>query len=224
MLLKILFFSPPPPHRDNYHSGIITYQSVNMTFENCTFENNNSTASYNISVHLNPGEIRFAGALSISWQNLSNSVGFAEITNCKFMNNTAWISSLNMNDTRPNLYIPQGHGGAITTHFDNTTNHMIRIDNTIVRDNTAKFNGGGAFFSFYQRASNNQIMITNSSFEDNESRLGAGGAVSMSTFYKANNNHLFISDTLFLNNTASLGGGGCSVNIQVRAAYVTPAM
>lgn len=200
--------------RNNYHSGIITFQSENITFSNCIFENNNSTAPYNIPIYLDPGEIRFSGGLSISWQNLATN-SFAKIIDCTFRNNTASISQFNLNDTRPNLYIRQGHGGAITTHFDNTSNHELLVHNTTVFNNQARLNGGGAYFTFYKNANNNNIKITNSIFEENESRFGTGGGISMSTFFKANNNIAVISNTQFISNIAKVGGGAFSLNIQV---------
>ncbi len=198
------------------HSGIVLFQSLNATVSNCTFENNNSTAAYSVTAHLSPGEIRYSGGISISWKNQLSQLGsFADIVNCKFINNTASLSRFNANDTRPNLYIPQGHAGAITTHFANTSNLILRIDGANVCGNTARFNGGGAFFTFYNNANNNLITITNSDFEDNKSLGGTGGGVSMSTFNMANNNSMTVTNTRFRNNHAVLGGGGCSVNIQV---------
>lgn len=203
-------------YRNNLHSGIVIFQSLNMTITNCTFHSNYGTAAYNISTHLSPGEIRFSAGISFSWKNLPNPLGsFVDIVNCSFINNTASRSRLNTNDTRPILYIPQGHAGAISAHFANTSNHALRIDCTIVRGNTAQFNGGGAFFSFYDNAHNNFITITNSDFEDNKSLFGAGGGISMSTFDMANNNLINVTNVLFRSNHATLGGGGCSVNIQV---------
>ena len=205
--------------RNNRHSGIVVYQTVDMTIQNCTFEDNYSEAFYNISESLNPGEIRFAGGLSISWRNLVDSPGEARVIDCTFINNIASRSPLNSNDTRPNLYIPQGHGGAIVAHFYNTTNHKLVINGTRFTRNRAKFNGGGAFFTFYNTSRGNQVEVVSSVFEENRSENGTGGAISMSTFYKANDNQMDIRDSQFMGNVATIGGGGCSINIQV-SAYI----
>jgi len=200
--------------RNNTHTGIIMYQTLNSTIVNCTFEDNYSIAYYNVTPNLNPGEIRFAGGLSISWLDLTEPA-HARVSNCTFSNNTAFVSDLNINETKPSVYIPQGHGGAITTHFSHSDFNSLIIEDTVFRGNTALYNGGGIYFTFYNESQGNRITITDSVFEENESMTGVGGAVSVSTFYKANDNQLTVERTEFRNNKAKRGGGAVSINIQV---------
>ena len=180
----------------------------------CTFENNNSTAPYNESNNLDPEQLRFAGGLSMSWQNDTVEQTSVMVKNCTFVRNSARLSQSNINDTRPNTYIPQGHGGAIVSHFDNTRNHTLFIEDTVITNNTALHSGGGAFFSFYRESTGNKIVIRNTVFEMNSCN-SAGGGINMNTFETANYNTLVVENSTFTGNVAKVGGGAFSLDIQV---------
>ena len=165
-------------------------------------------------MELNPGQFRYAGGLSLLWQSQSLKQVNILVSNCTFINNTAGLNPMNLNDTRPNLYIPRGQGGAILAAFNGTQNHNITIINTLIKDNVARFNGGGMFLSFYAGSNNNSIEILNSRFENNSCDK-TGGGISMYTFEVANENLLRIENTVFFRNKASLGGGACTINLQV---------
>lgn len=199
--------------RDNLNSGILIHESEDLLIVDSIFHDNNSTAFYNNTNTLDPGGFRLAGGLVISWSS-TNERSTAVIRNCTFINNHANINQLNRNDSRPNIYRPRGHGGAIVVSFENTENHTLVIEKSQISNNTALFNGGGMFISFYSDSINNDIVITDSTFENN-SCVHAGGAISMNTFEVANGNILTVKNTAFERNSAWVGGGAYSLTLQV---------
>jgi len=136
------------------------------------------------------------------------------VRNCTFVNNTAGVNRKNENDTRPNLYIPRGQGGAILAAFNGTQYHNIFIEDSLIMDNVATFNGGGIFLSFYSGSNNNSIEINNTLFVNNTCNK-TGGAIGMYTFEVANENWLKINNVVFNRNKALAGGGACTINLQV---------
>ena len=203
-------------YRNNLNSGYVAYTVFNTTFLNCTFRDNNSTFVYDETESLSPGDYRFAGGLTLTWRDQRYQPVTVLIKNCTFVNNTASINTRNANDTnRPNFYIPRGHGGAIVASFNRTHNHTVLIEDTIMVDNEAKFNGGGVFLSFYNSSNFNKFIIRRSRIDRNRC-ANAGGGISMNTFEVANFNHLVVEDTNFTGNIAWVGGGACTINHQVR--------
>ncbi len=201
-------------YRNNWNSGIANYNPHNASFINCTFRDNYSIQQYSESVELNPGQYRYAGGLNLLWNKQSIKQVNILVRNCTFINNTAGVNKNNENDTRPNLYIPRGHGGAILAAFNGTQNHNITIEDSLIMDNEAKFNGGGMFLSFYAGSNNNYIQIRNTKFLNNRCNI-TGGGISMYTFEVANQNFLRIENTEFYRNRALAGGGACTINLQV---------
>lgn len=197
------------------NSGLLTHESEDMLIADSVFRDNNSTALYSNTITLDPGpgELRLAGGLVINW-NSSNDESTTVIQNCTFINNCAGINQNNSDDTRPNIYRPRGHGGAMAVSFEKTRNHTLVIERSRFINNTALFNGGGVFISVYQDSIGNDIIITNSTFEDN-SCVHTGGAISMNTFEVANDNILVVKHTSFHRNSALVGGGAYSLTLQV---------
>ena len=177
------------------------------------FHDNNSTVFYNNTYTLDPGGFRYSGGLVISWNSTSEK-GSAVVRNCTFINNHANVNRLNRDDSRPNIYRPRGHGGAIVVSFENTTNHILMIERSRILNNSALFNGGGMFISLFRDSIGNDIVITDSKFEDNLC-VYTGGAISMNTFEVANENILTVRNTIFERNSAWVGGGACSLTLQV---------
>lgn len=192
-------------------------QTNDLLIANCVFHDNNSTVSYDSTSTLDPGRfLRFAGGLGLLWRNRSNDSPGAQATirNCSFLNNHAGINTQYMNDTRPNLYIPRGHGGGIVVFLDRTVSYTIVIEDTIFSNNTALYYGGGIFISFYKNSFSNIIIVNNSRFEANRC-MSAGGGISMNTFEGSNENTMIVENCSFERNTAWIGGGACSINLQV---------
>ena len=199
--------------RDNLNSGLLTHESEDMLIADSIFHDNNSTTLYSNTNTLDPGGFRLAGALVISW-NSSSDESATVIRNCTFINNHAGINQNNSDDTRPNIYRPSGHGGAMVVSFEKTWNHTLVIERSCFVNNTALFNGGGVFISVYRDSIGNDVIITDSTFEDN-SCVHTGGAISMNTFEVANNNILAVKNTSFNRNSAWVGGGAYSLTLQV---------
>jgi len=168
---------------------------------------------------LDPGTIRYAGGLTIIiWRNLqAQGPVTVLVRNCTFTNNTASINENNANDskTRPSFYVPQGHGGAIMVLFDQVTNHTVWIQDSVIKNNTALFNGGGLFISFFNSSFWNRVIISGSLVKGNKCNNVRGGGLSMNTFQIANFNQLQVQDTNFVANQAWVGGGACTINLQV---------
>jgi predicted outer membrane repeat protein len=207
--------------RDNLNSGLLTHESEDMLIADSIFRDNNSTAHYSNTGTLDPGPkgFRLAGGLVISW-NSTNDGSTTVIRNCTFISNHAGINQNNSDDTRPNIYRPRGHGGAMVVSFERTQNHTLVIEKSRFINNTALFNGGGVFISIYRDSVDNDIIITDSAFEDN-SCVHTGGAISMNTFEVANNNILAVENTSFDRNSAWVGGGAYSLTLQVRGNLAT---
>lgn len=203
-------------NRENLNSGFVSYSSYDMVFQNCTFKNNTCTIAYYEGETLDPGDYRYAGGLTIQWRNQPESQVTALIKNCTFINNTANVSQENMNDVkvRPSFYIPRGHGGAILVSFNRTNNHTILIEDSVIVNNTARFNGGGMFISFYNVSYRNEIIINRTVIEGNRC-ANVGGGISMNTFEIADSNLLMVEGSTFAGNVAWAGGGACTINIQV---------
>ena len=197
-------------YRDSLTSGFYGLSLQNMLFFNCTFQDNNSTSTYNLASLVNPYR-HVAGGLTLIWRDESYVV---QIVNCNFTSNKANINDQNINDTRPSLYIPRGHGGAIVLFFERTYNHTVIIENTIIVNNSAKFNGGGLLIIFSRKSNSNKVIIRETMFEGNMCNA-TGGAISMNTFGMANQNHLIVEKSHFISNKAWAGGGACTINIQV---------
>ena len=164
---------------------------------------------------LNPGNYRLAGGLTLSWRNRQEPITVL-VKNCTFFNNSASINAKDVNDSydRPNFYIPRGHGGAIVVSFNKTENHAVLIEDTIVINNTAQYNGGGLFVSFYKNSYSNRVVLRRSRVQGNRC-TNVGGGISMNTFEMANFNHLIVEDSNFTDNIAQAGGGACTINHQV---------
>lgn len=203
-------------NRENLNSGYVSYTSYNMVFQNCTFRNNTCTLSYEEGDTLAPGDYRFAGGLTLLWRIQHEPPVTVLIKNCTFINNTASVSLDNMDDIklRPSFYIPRGHGGAIVASFNKTENHTILIEDSVIINNGARFNGGGIFISFYDMSYGNEIIINRTVFEGNNC-TNVGGGISMNTFEVADSNRLSVENSRFTGNSAWAGGGACTINIQV---------
>lgn len=197
------------------NSGFVAYSSYDTVFLNCTFRDNNSTYAYFDTNSLNPGGYRYAGGLTLTWRDSLELVTVL-VRNCTFVNNTASLNDKNAKDSkiRPNFYIPRGHGGAILAIFNETDNHTVLIEDSIIINNTARFNGGGLFISFYNRSNWNRIIINRTLIKGNTCK-NAGGGMSMNTFEIANFNQLIVENTDFTANRARVGGGACTINLQV---------
>ena len=179
---------------------------------NTDFHDNNNIRPYNNTGTLNPGDFSYAGGLSLVFQ--GNVTRSGVVKNCTFSQNIANISEQNVNDTRPILYIPNGHGGAVVLSFNGTEGHNLTIEDLQVVDNIAVHNGGGLHIRLFQRSSNNTVTIRNSQFKNN-SCGGYGGAISMNVFEFGNDNLLIVENSTFENNSAIVGGGACSINLRV---------
>lgn len=201
------------------NTGFVAYSPYDTTFRNCTFRDNNSTFAYDQTESLSPGDYRYAGGLTLAWRNRLTRPVAVLIKDCVFINNTASINANNTNDTnRPNFYVPRGHGGALIASFNNTQNHTVLIEDTVMTDNAARYNGGGVFVSFYNQSNWNQLIINRTRIERNSCN-NVGGAISMNTFEIANFNYLIVEGTNFTDNRAWAGGGACTINHQVSALH-----
>lgn len=202
--------------RNNTNCGFTASRSEEIFFINCLFHDNNSSAFYNYTNALDPGEFRFAGGLLISWDatDKESSLNSAIIQNCTFINNHAVVNVRNRNDTRPDFYRPRGHGGAIVLAFESVADFTATIVDTRVVENTAVSSGGAVFISFYDSSANNRVIIRNTSFEENKCDQD-GGAISVNVFEFANDNVLIVEDSMFHRNQAKVGGGAFSINLQV---------
>ena len=198
--------------RENWSGGLISFQTDDFQIVNTVFHNNNNIRPYNNTGSLNPGDLNSAGGLSLVFEASVSRSGV--VKNCTFIQNVANISEQNLNDTRPNLYIPNGHGGAIVLSFNGAQSHRIVIEDSRVIDNTAVHNGGGLHITLFQRSINNSVVVRNSQFKNNICK-GYGGAISMNMFEFANENLLMVENCTFENNSASVGGGACSINLRV---------
>jgi predicted outer membrane repeat protein len=187
-----------------------------VTFNNCTFRDNNCTVAYNEADTLDPADYRYAGGLTLLWRNQPESSVTVLIKNCRFINNTASINPSNDEDVkrRPSFYVPRGHGGAIVVTFNRTSNNKVLIEDTLIINNTARFNGGGIFATFYNKSYENKIAINRTVFEGNGC-TNVGGGISMNTFEVADANLLLAEDSRFTGNSAWAGGGACTINVQV---------
>lgn len=202
------------PCRNNRNSGFVAYSSYDTRFENCTFRNNYNTLYYNETQSLLTGDYQFAGGLTLLWRNQTEQSNTVFLKNCTFVNNTASVSSSNNDSTRPNLYVPRGHGGAIVASFNVTNNHTLMIEDCTIVGNSARFNGGGLYLNFYNISNSNVVVINRTLFERNTCN-NTGGAISMNTFEVANFNKLIVWHSAFSGNRAWVGGGACSINLQV---------
>lgn len=202
--------------RNNTNCGFTASRSEEIFFINCLFHDNNSSAFYNYTNALDPGEFRFAGGLLISWDatDKEGSLNSAIIQNCTFINNHAVVNVRNRNDTRPDFYRPRGHGGAIVLAFEDVTDFTATIVDTRIVENTAVSSGGAVFISFYDSSANNRVIIRNTSFVENKCDQD-GGAISVNAFEFANDNVLIVEDSMFHRNQARVGGGAFSINLQV---------
>lgn len=201
------------------NSGFVAYSSYDMTFRNCIFRDNNSTLEYDEKDTLNPGSYRYAGGLTLLWNDRPLQPVTTLIRNCTFINNTASINDRNADDSsiRPNFYIPRGHGGAILVSFNGTNYHTVLIEDSIIVNNAARFNGGGLFISFYNKSNDNRVIINRTLLDGNRCN-NAGGGISMNTFEVANFNRLIVENSNFTSNRARVGGGACTINHQVSLA------
>ncbi len=198
--------------RDNWSGGLILFQTNNFQIVNTEFYDNNNVRPYNNTGSLDPGDLNYAGGLSLVFQGNVTRSGI--VKNCTFINNTANVNEENVNDTRPELYIPNGHGGAIVLSFNGAKRHNLTMEDLRVIDNIAVHNGGGLHIRLFQQSTNNTVTIRNSQFMNNScSRYG--GAISMNVLDSGNENLLIVENSTFENNSAMVGGGACSINLRV---------
>ena len=147
--------------------------------------------------------------------------------NCTFIGNHVLINATNSADVsqRPILYVPRGHGGALHVSFQNTTGHLVSVDNCSFIGNSAELTGGAVSVLFYRGAAstgavqassrNNMVRIENSVFRENNCSRN-GGAVSANTFEAANSSRVIIRNSLFERNGAKDEGGAFSFIIEVK--------
>ena len=201
-------------------------RGTDIVIENSSFINNTADSSY-LFLSSFSHNFRVGGGLTISYENsVGHDLAHAIVRNCTFVDNRASINPVNSEDAarRPNLYVPRGHGGALHVAFQNTTGHLVFVDNCSFTNNSAELTGGAVSVLFYRGAAstgvvqassrNNMVRIENSVFRENNCSRN-GGAVSANTFEAANSSKVFVRNNLFERNGAKDEGGAFSFIIEV---------
>ncbi len=193
----------------------MTLNPSNTEINSCTFRDNTNTRAYDDIGILNPGDLSFAGGYSLILDRVkaNNATLAVMMRNCTFLHNHATLNS-SVEDTRPRIYIPRGHGGAMLMSWNASENQEVIIEDSLFLDNTADQYGGGIYITMFQGSKGNRVIVRNSVFKNNTCSLD-GGAISMHVFEIANDNLLWVEDTIFERNTAWFGGGACTINLQV---------
>ena len=140
----------------------------------------------------------------------ANSTQFV-IDNCIFINNTAGINEVNINDSRTPAYKPIGHGGAILMRFTyNSHNSSVWVTNCLFKNNSAYHFGGAIYIPLSKGTENNTVVLSNNVFDSNKANT-SGGAVEIDVTDNGGGNKLYVRDTNFTNNKAQFGGGAVDV-------------
>jgi Secretion system C-terminal sorting domain len=143
-----------------------------LTLTNCLFRNNNVLYPYR------GGGILFTG-YTTSPTDLKNLT----VNNCKFDSNSSQ------------------YGGGISINTNGNYSNIVRISNSIIKNNTALY-GGGVFYDNYTDSVTNVVpfVISNSTIEGNDADYGGG--ISTSCYGYANQS-MTIQDCRIANNGSS---------------------
>ena len=216
--------------RDNFSGALIIHRSLQLLVEDTTFFNNSGSSSYSnvpqLDISISDNGFRTAGGLTVSFKKLS-SLTYALIKNCTFKNNRASINESNKEDAsqRPLFYVPRGHGGGLLVAFENSSNHVVTVENCSFVGNSAQIGGGATSILFYRGSSdvsrfgvsssrNNSVSIVGNYFCNNEVE-GGGGAIQGLAFEEAIDNDIIIQNCSIINNSAGIAGGGLLIVLQV---------
>ena len=151
-----------------------------VRIENSRFMNNKDTRPDHLAndVAFNFGT-QNSGGIGLLYHN--SSYGEAYIYNCVFINCSASVSPLNINDPRPQPYAGFGHGGALVIRFSNTSNTTVTVGDCVFENSTAYHSGGAVSITMIHHPRNNHVVIRNSSFDNcNARRTGGGLSVQVS--------------------------------------------
>ena len=188
-------------------------RTTDAHISDCVFQDNNSTAVYNYTETLSPGDLRYAGGISINFDDQRDTPWYIKIQNSTFSGNNALLNENNSNDSRPILYLPRGHGGAVLISLNGSVDSMVIIEDSHIRHNTALHNAGGLYFAA-ANAHNNTVLLRNVVLHNNTCG-GLGGGILMVAFESSNHNLLVAENVTFTDNVAEIGGGGCAIQVQV---------